>query len=36
MHSTTPIIALMAAATTVDLAKCRDVGMNNYKAKPLD
>ncbi len=36
MHSTTPIIALTADVTTVDLAKCRAVGMNDYIAKPLD
>lgn len=36
MHSNTPIIALTADVTTVDLAKCRAVGMNDYVAKPLD
>ncbi|GGD80289.1 hypothetical protein GCM10011514_50420 [Emticicia aquatilis] len=36
MHSTTPIIALTADVTTVDLAKCKAVGMNDYVAKPLD
>ncbi len=36
MHSTTPIIALMAEATTVDLAKYKAGGMNDYKEKPLD
>lgn len=36
MHSTTPIIALTADVTTVDLAKCKAVGMNDYIAKPLD
>jgi CheY-like chemotaxis protein len=36
MHSNTPIIALTADVTTVDLAKCRAVGMNDYIAKPLD
>ena len=32
----TPIIALTADVTTVDLAKCRAAGMNDYVAKPLD
>lgn len=36
MHSTTPIIALTADVTTVDLEKCKAVGMNDYLAKPLD
>jgi len=36
MHSDTPIIALTADVTTVDLAKCRAVGMNDYIAKPVD
>ncbi len=31
-----PIIALTADVTTVDLAKCRTVGMNDYIAKPVD
>ena len=31
-----PIIALTADVTTVDLAKCRAVGMNDYIAKPVD
>ena len=31
-----PIIALTADVTTVDLAKCKVVGMNDYIAKPLD
>ena len=31
-----PIIALTADVTTADLAKCRDVGMNDYLAKPVD
>jgi CheY-like chemotaxis protein len=33
---TIPIIALTADVTTVDLAKCRSVGMNDYIAKPVD
>ncbi|TDD98801.1 response regulator [Flavobacterium cellulosilyticum] len=36
MHLKTPIIALTADVTTVDLAKCKDVGMNDYIAKPVD
>lgn len=36
MKSKIPIIALTADVTTVDLAKCRDVGMNDYLAKPVD
>ena len=32
----TPIIALTADVTTVDLAKCKAVGMNDYIAKPVD
>lgn len=31
-----PIIALTADVTTVDLAKCNAVGMNDYIAKPID
>lgn len=31
-----PIIALTADVTTVDLAKCKAVGMNDYIAKPVD
>jgi CheY-like chemotaxis protein/HPt (histidine-containing phosphotransfer) domain-containing protein len=36
MHSEIPIIALTADVTTVDLAKCKVVGMNDYIAKPVD
>jgi CheY-like chemotaxis protein len=36
LHSKIPIIALTADVTTVDLAKCRAVGMNDYIAKPID
>lgn len=36
MHSNIPIIALTADVTTVDLEKCRAVGMNDYIAKPVD
>jgi PAS domain S-box-containing protein len=31
-----PIIALTADVTTVDLEKCRSVGMNDYISKPID
>lgn len=36
MQSKVPIIALTADVTTVDLAKCKAVGMNDYIAKPVD
>lgn len=36
MNSKTPIIALTADVTTVDLAKCKAVGMDDYVAKPVD
>ena len=36
MNSNIPIIALTADVTTVDLVKCRAVGMNDYIAKPID
>lgn len=36
LHLTIPIIALTADVTTVDLAKCKSVGMNDYIAKPVD
>jgi PAS domain S-box-containing protein len=36
LHSDIPIIALTADVTTVDLAKCKAVGMNDYIAKPVD
>lgn len=36
MRSTIPIIALTADVTTVDLQKCKTVGMNDYIAKPVD
>jgi len=36
MNSQIPIIALTADVTTVDLAKCKAVGMNDYLAKPVD
>lgn len=31
-----PIIALTADVTTVDVEKCKEVGMNDYIAKPVD
>jgi len=36
LKSSIPIIALTADVTTVDLAKCKAVGMNDYLAKPID
>ncbi|MDP1843998.1 MAG: ATP-binding protein [Sediminibacterium sp.] len=36
MNSLIPIIALTADVTTVDLAKCKLVGMNDYLAKPVN
>jgi CheY-like chemotaxis protein len=36
LHSEIPIIALTADVTTVDLAKCLEVGMDDYIAKPID
>ncbi|MFZ1371685.1 MAG: PAS domain S-box protein, partial [Ferruginibacter sp.] len=36
LRSDIPIIALTADVTTVDLAKCMAVGMNDYIAKPVD
>jgi PAS domain S-box-containing protein len=36
LQLTIPIIALTADVTTVDLAKCKAVGMNDYIAKPVD
>jgi CheY-like chemotaxis protein len=36
LHLDVPIIALTADVTTVDLAKCKAVGMNDYIAKPID
>ena len=36
LHSDIPIIALTADVTTVDLAKCKLVGMDDYIAKPID
>jgi PAS domain S-box-containing protein len=36
MNSHIPIIALTADVTTIDVAKCKTVGMNDYIAKPVD
>ena len=36
LKSKIPIIALTADVTTVDLAKCTAVGMNDYISKPID
>ena len=36
LKSDIPIIALTADVTTVDLAKCTAVGMNDYIVKPVD
>lgn len=36
MNSRIPILALTADVTTVDQAKCKAVGMNDYIAKPID
>jgi len=36
MHSDIPIVALTADVTTVDLAKCKAVGMTDYIVKPVD
>ncbi|MBA4155422.1 ATP-binding protein [Flavobacterium sp.] len=33
---TVPIIALTADVTTVDVARCKEVGMNDYISKPVD
>ncbi|MFV8326457.1 CheR family methyltransferase [Flavobacterium sp. ZS1P14] len=36
LNSKIPIIALTADVTTVDLGKCKAVGMDDYIAKPID
>ena len=36
LKSSVPIIALTADVTTVDVEKCRAVGMNDYISKPID
>jgi PAS domain S-box-containing protein len=36
LNSNVPIVALTADVTTIDLAKCKLAGMNDYLAKPVD
>ena len=36
LNSSIPIIALTADVTTVDVTKCKAVGMNDYISKPID
>ena len=36
MNLKIPIIALTADVTTVDLAKCKAIGINDFIAKPID
>ena len=36
LNSNIPIIALTADVTTVDVEKCKAVGMNDYISKPID
>lgn len=36
LNSNVPIVALTADVTTVDLQKCKAVGMNDYVSKPID
>ncbi len=36
MHLQIPIIALTADVTTLDVEKCKAVGMNDYISKPID
>jgi len=36
MHSKIPIIALTADVTTVDIEKCKVLGMNDYISKPIN
>ena len=36
LHLKVPIIALTADVTTVDVEKCKAVGMNDYISKPID
>ena len=36
MNLQIPIIALTADVTTVDVEKCKSIGMNDYISKPLD
>ena len=36
LKSQIPIIALTADVTTIDVEKCKTVGMNDYISKPID
>lgn len=36
MNSKIPIIALTADVTSIDVEKCKEVGMNDYISKPID
>ena len=36
MKSDIPIIALTADVTSVDVEKCKSLGMNDYISKPID
>ena len=36
MNSSIPIIALTADVTTMDVEKCKAVGMDDYISKPID
>ena len=36
LKSNVPIIALTADVTTIDLEKCKKIGMNDYISKPVD
>ena len=36
IKSNIPIIALTADVTTMDVAKCKEFGMDDYISKPID
>ena len=36
MNSKIPIIALTADVTSIDVAKCKAIGMDDYISKPID
>lgn len=36
LHSSIPIIALTADVTTVDVSRCKSVGINDYISKPIN